>query len=223
MSQARLPAALAIGFVLAGDDVLAQATPGAPVPAMVADEQTADEKAWSFTASASAYLLPDESDYGQPTIGADRDWLHLEARYQYEGLKTGSVWVGYNFSFGDEVALELTPMLGGVFGDTNGIAPGYKASLGWRKLDLSSESEYVFETGDSADSFFYTWSELGWTPVEWLRVGFVVQRTKVYQTEFEIQRGFLVGVAYKSASFTSYVFNPDADQPTLVLGLVLDF
>ena len=153
----------------------------------------------------------------------DRDRLHLEARYNYEDLHTGSAWIGYNVSFGQKVTFELTPILGGVFGDTDGIAPGYKATLAWRKLELSSESEYVFDLGDSSESFLYTWSELGWGPVDWLRLGLVVQRTKVYQTEFDIQRGFLVGVAYKNATFTTYVFNPDASQPTVVLGATLSF
>jgi len=217
MSRIAFLAVLAVCATLSRD-ARAQAAPDAP-----GASPAAGEKAWSFTAAGYVYLLPeDESDYGQPTFWADRGRLHLEARYQYEGQKTGSLWVGYNFSFGDTVSLELTPMLGGVFGDTQGIAPGYRASLGWRKLDLSSESELVLDTGDSEGSFFYTWSELGWTPVEWLRLGMVVQRTKAYETEFDIQRGFLVGLAYKSASFTTYVFNPDTD-PTVVLGLVVEF
>jgi hypothetical protein len=58
---------------------------------------------------------------------------------------------------------------------------------------------------------------------DWFRFGLVVQRTKVYKTEFDIQRGFLVGVAYKDASFTTYVFNPDASKPTVVLGASLAF
>ena len=77
----------------------------------------------------------------QPTFTADRDWLHLEARYNYEALDTGSAWVGYNFSGGETVTWELTPMLGAVFGATDGIAPGYKGSLGWKKLELYSEGE----------------------------------------------------------------------------------
>jgi hypothetical protein len=218
MKLVRFLAFLAIGVVLSGEDTLAQARQDAPVPTVAADEKT-----WSFSASALTYLLPDERNYAQPTLTADRDWLHLEARYNYESLQTGSAWFGYNFSFGHEVALTLTPIIGVVFGDTSGIAPGYKASLGWRKLDLSSEGEYVFDTGESSDSFFYTWSELGWAPMEWLRLGLAVQRTKAYETEFDIQRGFLVGVSYRNASFTTYVFNPDASQPTVVLGVSLSF
>ncbi len=90
-----------------------------------------DTSTWSFSASASTYIVPDDHDYVQPTVTADRGWLHLEGRYNYEALETGSVWVGYNFSGGQTLTWEFIPMLGGVLGDTWGIAPGYKGSLGW--------------------------------------------------------------------------------------------
>jgi hypothetical protein len=218
MKHRAFPALLACAVLLAGEDARAQ-TPGvAPLPA-----EKADEKTWAFSAAVYTYLLPEETDYAQPAFTADRDKLHLEARYNYEGRKTASAWIGYNLSFGEEVTFDLTPMIGGVFGDTDGIAPGYRFSLGWRKLELVSESEYVFDSRGSEDSFFYTWSELAWAPRDWVRLGMVAQRTRAYQTELDIQRGFLVGVSWKKASFTTYVFNPDTDRTTVVLGLVLDF
>ena len=57
------------------------------------------------------------------------------------------MWIGYNFGGGEKLAWELTPLLGGVFGETTGIAPGYKGSLSWRMLELYSEGEYVFDSG----------------------------------------------------------------------------
>jgi hypothetical protein len=187
------------------------------------DVPSATERNWSFSASAYGYILPDNTDYLQPTVTADRGWLHLEARYNYEAPKTGSFWIGYNFSVGKELKLEFTPMLGGVFGDTTGIAPGYTGTLSWWKLELYSQGEYVIDTGSSSDSFFYTWSELTMAPAEWFKLGFVVQRTKLYQTEFDIQRGILVGFSYKKADFTAYVFNPDASKPVFVLAFGLSF
>jgi hypothetical protein len=181
------------------------------------------ERAWSFSASVYSYLLPDESNYGQPTMTADRGWLHLEGRYNYEDLHTGSAWFGYNFSGEHAVSWEVTPMIGGVFGRTNGIAPGCTASLGWWKLELYSEGEYVFDTGESSDSFFYNWSELTIAPVHWFRAGLVTQRTRVYETDREIQRGLLVGVSYKALTFTTYVFNPDDSKPIVVLGAGITF
>src|SRR5437899_1472187 len=76
-----------------------------------------EEKSWGFGLSVYGYIVPDSHDYAQPTITADHGMLHLEARYNYEDLKTGSVWVGANFSGGEKLSWELTPMLGGVFGN----------------------------------------------------------------------------------------------------------
>ena len=128
----------------------------------------------------------------------------------------------YNFSIGEKLSLEFTPMLGAVFGETKGIAPGYKYTLGWWKLELYSEGEYVFDAENSSDRFFYTWSELSLAPVEWFRFGLVIQRTKLYQTEFDIQRGLLIGFSHKDLGFTTCVFNLD-DKPTVVLGVSVDF
>ena len=114
-------------------------------------------------------------------------------------------------------------MLGGVFGDTAGIAPGYTGSLGWWKLELYSEGEYVCNTRDSSGSFFYNWSELTVAPVDWLKLGMVTQRTQAYQTHRDIQRGFLVGLSYKQVSLTTYVFNPDDSKPTVVLAVGITF
>jgi len=51
----------------------------------------------------------------------------------------------------------------------------------------------------------------------------VVQRTKVYQTDFDIQRGLLVRFSYKKVDLSAYVFNPDADKPTYVLAVSVSF
>ena len=192
-----------------------------PHPAMYGaaakDDETA--KRWSFSASLNAYLVPDDNDYVQPTISADREWLHLEARYNYEEIGTGSVWVGYNMTAGDKVSLEFTPMVGGVFGRENGFAPGYKLLLAYGRLDLYSEGEYVFNTDDSSDSFFYTWSELAFSPTDWLRAGLVAQRTRAYETNLDIQRGLLLGVSYNRLNFTTYLFNWGWDDPLIVLSM----
>jgi hypothetical protein len=218
-----IAAALALAAVHArGQTVstnVSNASTNAPPTAV---EETVERK-WSFAASAYAYFVPDSREYVQPTFTADRGWLHLEARYNYEDLETGSAWVGYNFSGGSKLAWEFTPMLGGVFGNTTGIAPGYKGSLSWWKLELYSEGEYVFDTGDSSESFFYNWSELTLAPVEWFRFGLVTQRTRVYKTDRDVQRGVLAGFTYKRASLTAYVLNPDESKPLVVLAVGLNF
>ncbi|HEY2386336.1 MAG TPA: hypothetical protein VGK30_05200 [Candidatus Binatia bacterium] len=179
--------------------------------------------AWSFGVSAYTYVVPDERDYVQPTITADRGWLHLEARYNYEALDAGSLWVGFNFSGGDVVAWEVVPMLGGVVGHTWGIAPGLKGALSWWKLELSTEDEYVVDTKNKDDSFFYSWSELALSPLEWCRVGIAGQRTHAYASERDVQRGFLAGASYRNFHLTTYVFDPDLPKPTVVVAVGVTF
>jgi hypothetical protein len=209
MTTLRRLGPIAAAVLLAGRGALAQ--------------ETADDKAWSFYASGYAYILPGNEDYFQPTFTADHDWLHLEARYNYEGYETGSIWAGYNFSVGKKVTFEGTAMLGAAFGGTDGVAPGYKATLSWTKLVFYSEGEYLFDTNASSDSFFYAWSELSWAPVEWCRLGLVGQRTKVYETDRDIQRGILLGFSSERVDFTAYWFNIDERSPTVVLALGVSF
>ena len=215
----RVLASLAMALVFASANPLAQTTTNAPP----APAEESDDKAWAFSALAYTYLVPDSGNYVQPTFTADRGWLHLEARYNYESLDTGSAWLGYNFSGGETVEWEFTPMLGGVFGDVTGIAPGYKGSLSWRKLEFYSEGESVFDTGDSSESFFYNWSELTLSPVDWFRFGLVTQRTRAYESDRDIQRGLLAGFTYKKVDLSAYYFNPDDDKPTFVIGVGVDF
>jgi len=203
--------------------VIAQTPTNAPVTTTTPTPPEDDDQAWSFAASAYTYFVPDDREYVQPTFTADRGRLHLEARYNYEALDTGSAWAGYNFSGGDTLAWEFTPMIGGVFGDTTGIAPGYKGSLSWRKLELYSEGEALFDSHSVSDSFFYNWSELTLAPAEWFRFGMVTQRTRVYKTDRDIQRGLLTGFSFKRVSVTGYVLNPDDDKPTLVLAVAVTF
>jgi hypothetical protein len=178
---------------------------------------------WEFSATLDGYLVPHQQFYASPVFTADRSWLHLEARYNYEDQQTGSAWVGYNFSFGNKLKLDLTPMIGGVFGNTTGVAPGYEFSLAYKRITLSSTGEYVFDTKDRNGSFFYSWPELTYSPREWFRVGLVAQRTKAYHTSLDIQRGFLVGISHKKFNFTTYIFNPGWTKPTLVFEAGVDF
>ena len=223
----RVIASIAIAVVFASGNPRAQTSTNAPTSTatntQAAPAEASDDNAWSFSVSAYTYIVPDSGNYAQPTFAADRGWLHLEARYNYEALDTGSAWVGYNFSGGEKLEWEFTPMLGGVFGDVTGIAPGYKGSLSRWKLEFYSEGEYVFDTGTSSDSFFYNWSELTLAPVEWLRFGLVTQRTRAYQTDREIQRGVLVGFKYMKVDLSAYFFNPDDDKPTFVIAVGLNF
>ncbi len=191
----------------------------AAVPGVIEEEAPG----WSFAAAVSGYVVPDDRDYLSPLFTADRDWLHVEARYNYEALDTASVWLGWNFSCGEKWVFDFTPMVGGVFGHTRGVAPGWRLGLSRGALEFTSEAEFVFDAGDSSDDFFYAWSELTWSFTDNFWVGLALQRTRAYETDLDIQRGFLVGFSIHDVELTTYVFNWGWDDPLLVFSIGLHF
>jgi hypothetical protein len=183
----------------------------------------AEETGWEFGVSGALYVLPDEQDFVQPTLKADRGLFHFETRYNYEDRESTSFFVGANFEFGDKVKLALAPMIGGLVGQTDGIIPALEADLTIGRFEAYGEAEYVFDLGDSSSKYFYMWSELSLWPKEWLRAGVVTQRTRVYQTERDIQRGLLVGVSFKRVEGAVYFFNPGSDDHFTVVSLGVSF
>jgi hypothetical protein len=205
---------LGLAWSLQAQDTPPSASPG-PDPTIA--------KRWSISAAAAGYVIPHSTSYVSPTVMADRGWLHLEGRYNYENLQTGSLWMGYNFTVTDKPELKLTPMIGGVFGRKNAIAPGYLCTFNYKAIALFSQGEFVFDMHEKAGSFFYTWSELSYAPAGWFRAGIVAQRTKAYQTGLSVQRGFLVGISHNKLDFTTYVFNLGWTDPTVVIALGVRF
>jgi hypothetical protein len=202
---------------LCGGPVIAQTAPEAAVTA------APPANPWEFNLNLSGYAVPHGESYVSPTLTADHDTLHLEARYNYEGLRTGSLWAGYNLSAGKKVVLEATPMIGGVFGNVNGIAPGLEATITYKKVQLYSANEYIFDTTTKAGNFFYTWTQLTYSPVPWFSAGYVVQRTRAFQTGLDIQRGVLVQFTRKKITFAAQAFNMGETDPVLVFSLGYSF
>jgi hypothetical protein len=186
-------------------------------------ESEAREPRWRFGATAYLYVVPEHADYLLPIVRAGREWLHLEARYSYEDLLTGSAWVGAKAAGGESVWWELVPMVGTVFGRTNGVAPGYEAAVGWWKLELYSEGEYLFDFDPAADDFFFNWSELTLAPVPWFRFGILTERTRVFSSGRVLERGLLTGFTWEPATLTLYLLNPDDARPTFIVALGAGF
>ncbi len=184
---------------------------------------TSADPSWQFDASVSGYIFRESTSYVQPTFAANHRRLHLEGRYNNEGLHTGSAWVGYNFSVGHTVEFSATPMVGVVFGAMNGGAPGYELSLTWKKLEVSTTGEVVFFANDRTSNFFYSWAQAGYSPTDWLSLGIASQKTRAYQTALNVQRGVFMGFSHRNTSLTTYVFNAGWTEPSVVLTLGYTF
>jgi len=183
---------------------------------------TTEATNWNFNTGLYFYFIP-EDFFLLPIVKAGRDKLHLEVRYNYEDRQTVSTWIGYNFQAGEELEISAVPMIAAVLGQSNGIAPGLELDIVYKSFELYSEAEYLFNIEDGHSNFFYNWSELTFSPTDWLWFGVVGQRTRIYQTELEIQHGLLLGASYKNWQFTGYLFNMFADESFVVLSLAADF
>ena len=129
--------------------------------------------AWEFNASVYGYFPPEDTDYGQPTVMADRgsappgDPLQLRGhRHRFRVGRAGTS------ASATKLRLDATLMAGGVFGKTEGRRPGLRADGLLGPFELYSEGEYVFDVEDSDDDFFYNWAQLGYSPLDWLTIGF---------------------------------------------------
>jgi len=176
----------------------------------------AGEPAWELALTAYPTLVRGGEDYTSAIVAADRGPLHLEARVNYESIGARSVFVGWTFSGGETVTWELTPLLGGAWGATQAFVPGLEASVAWRQFDLYVEAEYVRDSGERDDSYFYAWSELGFRPVGWLRVGVAGQRTRAYGGERDLQRGPFAQVTAGPFTLGGYWFNPGSSDQVFV-------
>jgi len=178
---------------------------------------------WGFSLAGYYYAVPDEDGLLMAVARADRGSLHLEARYNYEDMKTASVFAGWNFSAGESFAVDLTPMAGAAFGNTSGILAGLEASLGYGMLDFYAETEYLYNLEDRSENFLYSWLELAVTPTALFRAGLTAQRLRVFQTPLGIERGVFAQVMPGLVSVSAYVFNPLTESWYVVVGLVIEW
>ncbi len=216
----RLLASVAlVGVVAAGS--AARAAGNDPSVARAAGNEPPVER---FSAIGYGYVVPDAPNFLVGMAAADLAWLHFEGRYNYEAFRTGSAFAGVNVGLGHRVRLGLTPMGGAAFGRVDGIVPALRLTVTWWRFDLFSESEVVIPFSDpGGSSFFYDWTELGLSPLPGIRVGAAIQRSLVFQTSLEVQRGLFAGLHLGPFNFTVYEYNWGWLSPTFVFALGVTF
>jgi len=181
------------------------------------------EAAVTGTITGYYYAMRDQPDYGVGVASLNRGALHLEARYNYEAHRSGSVFAGWNFGGGENVTFQITPLIGALFGEVHGVVPGVEAGVAYRDVDAYIEAEYVHDLGNHNDSYFYAWSEVGWKPAKWLRVGLVGQRTREVENGRDLQRGGFIQLILDKATLGIYGFNPDSASRYLIISFGMQF
>jgi hypothetical protein len=114
-------------------------------------------------------------------------------------------------------------MIGFVVGNTNGIAPGLEARLKWKKIDFYSEGEYVFDFDGRENDFFYAWTELAITPFRSFRTGISTNRTKLFQSELELQKAIFIEYSFWKFTAGLHYFNLFSNNEFVVATLDIEF
>jgi len=188
-------------------------------------DTTTQKESWKIHAELNGFFYPSWDDfYIDPIVWVKKGHLHLETRYNYEDLQTVSLYGGYSMEFGNKLHLDLTPMLGGAAGNTNAILPGAEFELMYaRKVGLYVETEYAFDLNNSDDNFFLWWSELYYSPQEWVWFGIATQRLRVRESELDLQRGLFLAFQKDWFIITGYYFNPFTSDQFGILNLGVTF
>ena len=185
----------------------------------------AGEEGWEFAATGYWNEVREGDSYGTGIFVAKRGALHLEARVNYEAVDARSFFAGWTFSFGKEegLNLEITPIVGGATGTLRGPIAGFEATLAKGRFDFYVEAEYVHDRESKEGSYTYAWSELGFRPIEAVRVGLVGQRTRAYGGEREFQRGGFAQFTHRKVTAGLFWFNPGSADQVVIASVGLAF
>ncbi len=149
---------------------------------------------------------------------SQHNWVG-EVRYNYEELQTISFNAGKMFSNNNTLSYTVTPYAGLILGRMNGGTLGSNINLEYRSLFFSSESQYSFSVNESAENFFFNWSELGYQFTNLVYSGIALQLTHPFEIRNNWEPGFMLGLTYKSWTFPFYAFSPVTDKRNYVLGI----
>jgi hypothetical protein len=170
-------------------------------------DSSTQQQSWIVHAEVSSFFIPGDF-YLNPVAWVKKNHLHLEARYNYEDFETVSFFGGYNFSLGNKLHLDATPMAGFSLGNTTALLPAAEFELTYWNVGLYGEMEYAIVLNESESNFFSYWGELYYSPWEWMWFGIAAQRIRLNETGLDVQRGPMLALQRKWITVTGYYFNP---------------
>lgn len=167
---------------------------------------------------------------GQPYVFMPMAYLqtaqnwYAEARYNYEDMETVSLYLGRSFTGDKRFSWSFTPMVGAAMGRFKGISTGLNIDLEYDRFFLSAQSQYSMATakGKGSDDFFYSWSEAGYQPLNWLYAGASFQQT---YTSYErlLEPGVLLGFSFSRFSVPLYGFDLFNKSRYFIIGLTISW
>ena len=170
------------------------------------------------------YIRSREPFYVSPIVQyqSGSNW-YAEARYNYEDVHTYSLYGGRTFSNERTLSYSITPMAGIMWGKLRGGSAALNASVEYKKFYLSTQSQYSVSTQNLAESFFFSWSEAGYRPLDWLYTGLSLQHTKPRHANALVEPGFFACFSYHQWSVPVYCFLPPRESCFFVVGITWEW
>lgn len=183
-----------------------------------ADAQTKNGiENYNFLSSKEAYVW-------MPIVHhQSKKGFYTEMRYNYEDIKTGSVYLGKNFNKTGAINYSVTPMLGIVFGKYNGGSLAMNIDVENEKAFLSAQTQYTVSSNEIESNFFFNWTELAYQPLKWFYSGVTMQQTKIYNASFKSEYGVLIGFLIKKITIPVYMFNPLNKNRNFIVGVNIEW
>jgi len=168
---------------------------------------------YNFLSSAAAYVW-------MPVIHhTSKKNVYTEMRYNYEDIKTASLYLGKSFTKKAAFGYTVTPMMGWVFGNFNGGSLAMNIDVDYKKTFASMQTQYSISSDNVANNFFFNWTELGYQPLKWFYAGVSTQQTIQHNGNVQSEYGVLAGFVINKITIPVYVFNPMSKNKNFIIGV----
>lgn len=152
-----------------------------------------------------------------------KNW-YAEARYNYEEARTLSLYFGKVYSGKGAFGYSIVPLFGGVVGRFNGGSAGLNMDLEYKQFYFSSQSQYTFSLDDEINNFYFSWSEVGYQPLDWVYAGMALQETYFPQTTEHLSHpGLVVGFSYRQWTLPVYGFKTGKSSEAFVCSIIYEW
>ena len=156
---------------------------------------------------------------GQAWVSSNN--FYFEGRYNYEDVKTFSFYAGRTFKTRDSVLL-ITPSVGIVLGNFNGISFSTYLELNTKWINAFSENEYVIDENDKLNNFFFTWSGITFPVHKNIGIGIGCQWT-VQPNEKLLKYGPMLSLHKGAFKLDGYAFNFWQTTKVWTIGIGYEF
>jgi hypothetical protein len=164
----------------------------------------------------------------EPAVVTPQMWIYLkdfyfEARYNYEDTRTFSIYAGKSFYPDKKEQIEITPLIGGVFGNLNGISPGLNFSASHKRFSTETQTQYTFDLKDPGNSFYWDWTNFSFGVYKNLGIGGSTQIYVPKTGEASALAGPMVNLTFKRFLFEAYSYNPWQEHPVWAFAIQYKF